>query len=113
MELYLIIAFIAVILTAFAQVLLKAGANRNKHHNQLIKQYINSYVISGYGLFLFVTVVNVYAYRILPLKYAIILLPFTLIFVTLFSMLFFKEALTTRQIISFLIILTGIIIYNL
>ena len=113
MKLYFFIAFTAVILTACAQVLLKAGANGNKHHNQLIKQYINIYVISGYGLFFFVTVVNVYAYRILPLKYAIILLPFTVVFVTLFSMLFFKETLTKRQIISFFIILTGIIIYNL
>ena len=107
------VAFLAVILTAFAQVLLKSGANRNKHHNQLLKQYLNRYVITGYGLFLFVTVVNVYAYRILPLQYAIVLLPLTIVFVTLFSILFFKETLGKRQLISFLIILTGIIIYNL
>jgi drug/metabolite transporter (DMT)-like permease len=113
MELYFLMAFLAVILTAFAQVLLKAGANRNKHHNNLVKQYFNIYVISGYGLFLLTTVLSVYAYRILPLKYAIIFLPFTFIFVILFSIFFFKEPLAKRQIISFLIILTGIIIYNL
>jgi drug/metabolite transporter (DMT)-like permease len=106
------IAFVAVILTALAQVLLKAGANKNRHHTGLAKQYLNFQVITGYTVFLLVTVVNVYAYRILPLKYAVILLPFTFIFVTLFSVLFLKEKMSKRQLISFLIILTGILIYN-
>lgn len=109
----LIIAFIAVILTAFAQVLLKSGANMNRQNDSIVKQYLNLHVILGYSLFLIVTIINVYAYRILPLNYAIILLPFTFIFVTLFSVLFFKESLTKKQLISFLIIVSGVIIYNL
>ena len=110
---FFIIAFAAVILTAFAQVLLKIGAVRNAKFSTWIKQYLNIYVLTGYGIFFIVTIMNLYAYKYLPVKYAIIFLPFTFIFVTLFSFFFFKEELTKRQLISYFIIIVGVIVYNL
>jgi small multidrug resistance pump len=110
---FLIIAFAAVILTAVAQVLLKFGAVSSSKHSRWIKHYMNIYIFSGYGLFLTVTIINLYAYKYLPLKYAIILLPFVFIFVTLFSYFFFKETLTKRQLISYVLIIIGVVVYNL
>jgi len=110
---YLFIAFAAVVLTAFAHVLLKLGATRNLKYSWRLKQYMNFYVCTGYLIFIFVTIMNVYSYKYLPLKYAIIILPFTFIFVTLFSIIFFKETIKKRQWISYILIIIGIVIYNL
>lgn len=110
---FFVIAFAAVIFTAFAHVLLKLGAVRNLKHSTWIKQYLNIYVYTGYGIFLIVTVMNLYAYKYLPLKFNITLLPFVFIFVALFSFFFFKEALTKKQWISYILIIIGIVVYNL
>jgi len=113
MILYILIAFAAVILTAIAQVLLKYGANYSLKFTSKLKQYLNIYTISGYFLFYIVTIMNVYAYKFIPLKYAIILLPFTFIFITILSYIIFKEIPSRRQKISYIIIIIGIFFYNL
>jgi len=110
---YFLVAFAAVILTAIAQILLKMGALKTPKQTLWVKQYLNQYVFIGYSLFLIVTVMNLYAYKFLPLKYAIVLLPFTFIFITMFSLLFFKEPISKRQFISYLIIIIGVAVYNL
>jgi small multidrug resistance pump len=110
---YLLIAFGAVILTSIAQVLLKLGALNNSKHSTWIRQYLNLYIFSGYGIFIIVTIINLYAYKFLPLKYAVILLPFVFIFVTLFSIFILKETFSKRKLISYLIIVIGVVIYNL
>jgi drug/metabolite transporter (DMT)-like permease len=110
---YIIISSIAVLLTAIAQILLKVGANKNRGSQSLIKQYLNIYIFAGYCVFFGVTVINLYVYKFLPIKLAVVFLPFVFIFVAVFSFLVFNETLTKKQLISYIIIIIGVVIYNL
>ena len=109
---YYLYASIAVVLTAISQILLKVGADKTKSL-KIIRRYLNYYVISGYLIFLVVTLINLYAYKYLPIKMAVIFLPFTFILVAVFSFLLLKEKMSKKHLISSLIIITGVIIYNL
>jgi drug/metabolite transporter (DMT)-like permease len=109
---YYIIAAGAVLLTAVSQILLKIGANKSRNMNFFLS-YFNPYVILGYFLFVIVTLMNLYAYKQIPLKMAVIFLPFTYVFVSLFSLVLLKEKMTKNQIIGSCIILFGVFIYNI
>lgn len=109
---YYLSASIGVIFTAAAQVLLKIGANKTKN-KKLITKYINVYVITGYIVFLGVTLLNLYAYQYLPLKMTVVFLPFTFLLVGLFSFGILKEEFNRKQLISSVIIVVGVVVYNL
>jgi len=63
--------------------------------------------------FYLLTLLNTYAYKYLPLKYSVILLPLTSFLLPYFHALFLKKEINKNQIFSYLIILTGILIYNI
>ncbi len=109
---YIIVGFLAVLLTAIAQLLLKKGAQKT-NQGSLVRLFLNTYTLAGYGLFVVVTVMNVYVYRYLPLKFGVIFLPFTFIFVSLLAYFFLKERLSRTQKRGALIILCGVVIFNL
>lgn len=111
MIIYHICAAIAAFLTAFSQILLKMGAVKFKEVI-FIRKYLNIYVITAYFLFFCVTLLNLYAYKYLPLKMAIIYLPITFILVALFSIVILKEKMTKKQRFCSAIIILGVIIYN-
>jgi drug/metabolite transporter (DMT)-like permease len=101
-----------VALTALSQVLLKMGANRGKGSHPLFL-FLNVFTIVAYLLFFSVTLLNLYAYKVLPIKISVTILPFTYILVGIFSYLFLRERLEKRQLIGALIIIVGIVIFNL
>lgn len=107
-----IIALSAVILTVISQIFLKLGAKKAINKN-IIFLYLNPNTILGYFFLLIVTLLNLFAYKILPLKFAIILLPITFILVIILSKLILKENLFRKQIIGILIITLGIVIFNI
>jgi len=109
---YIFWGFVAVFLTATGQLLLKLGAG-TATRNKFLVIFFNCYTISGYLLFMVVTVLNVYVYKYIPLKYGVIFLPFTIFFVTLFSLLILKEKLSKKQIAGTMIIMVGVILFNL
>lgn len=109
---YYLIAFIAVIITAISQVLLKVGAIRGMNKD-LIRSFFNIFTLSGYLLFFLVTLLNLYAFKVIPMKMVIVLLPFTFILVGFFSYLFLGEKISRIQIISSITIVAGIIVFNL
>jgi len=109
---YYICAALAVLFTAISQILLKFGANKTKD-KKILKKYLNAYVILGYAIFFIVTLLNLYAYKYLPIKMAVVFLPFTFVFVALLSLAVLREKMNKQQIISSLIIITGVVIYNL
>ena len=111
MIIYFLIAYLAVVLTAAAQVLLKIGANRNKDLG-FIKLYINSLTILGYGIMGFTTLLNLYVYKFLDLKYAVIIIPFTFLFVAVLSYFLLKEKVTRNQFLGYAVIMIGVLIFN-
>lgn len=106
---YLIVYLISVFLASVSQVLLKKAALRT--HKNIIEEYTDKYVILGYGLFLFCTLLTMIAYKGIPLSIGAILETTGYIYVTIFGVAIFHEKINAKKIIALILILTGIIIY--
>lgn len=108
---YYLIAFGAVLLTAVSQILMKLGARSAE--SVTWRLYLNGYTLTAYASLVMVTLLNLYAFRHIPLKAAVVLLPLTLVLVVFFSVLLLHERLTRQQIVGSIVILFGLAIFNL
>lgn len=106
-----LILFASVLVSAFSQILLKKAAS--KEYPTFIRQYLNVYVICGYGMTFLSMFLTVLAYRGLEYKVVPIIESIGFILVMLLSRLIFKESLTWKKILGTCIILLGIGIYYL
>ncbi len=109
---YYLMAYLAVALTAMSQLLLKTGASRGKSAHP-VKLFLNPFTAVAYVLFFIITLMNLYAYKMLPLKFAVILLPFTYILIWVLSFIFLKEKMNRNQLIGAGIIILGVVLFNL
>ena len=98
-------------LTAFSQLLLKQSANKEYSHP--IFEYLNWHVITAYGIFGGVLLLNTYAFTHVDMKYGSVIDTFSYVFVMLLSYFILKEKFTRGKIIGNLIIIAGIFVYTL
>jgi drug/metabolite transporter (DMT)-like permease len=112
MNKYYLALFIAAALTVIAQLLLKRGASV-KHKNRFVELFLNQYVILGYILFVTVTVLSMYALKQVPLIMMVVINPLIQILVVVLSMFLFKERLNKMQLRGFILIVLGIIVFNI
>ena len=91
--------------------MLKKSAN--KSYDNKLKEYMNPWVIIAYGLFFSATLVTVIAYKYVPLSLGPILESSGYFFVTILGMIFLKEKVGKKKAIGLLVILLGIVIFNL
>ena len=110
---YYVAAVIAVLITAFAQLFLKLGAMYGKSNNSLLHSYLNPHTIFAYSLLLLASLLNIYAYKYINLKIAVVLLPVIYLLVALLSFKFLRERFSKNNFIGATIILIGIIIFGL
>lgn len=108
---YALIYVAGVLISAFAQVLLKKSADTEKQ--SLIKEYLNVKTICSYLIFFIATVCSVFAYKYLPLSYGPILGTLEYIFVAVLSYIFLKEKIKKKKLIGLLIVLAGVFIYSI
>ena len=105
------ILLISVMVSSVSQILLKISAG--KQYPSRIREYLNPYVIIGYGLFFGCTLISMFALKVVPLSMAPVLEATGYIFVALLSFLFLKERLTLKQLLGMALILIGIAVYSL
>ena len=105
------ILIISVIVSSISQLLLKMSAK--KTYPTKIREYLNPYVIIGYGLFFGCTLISMLALKVVPLSMAPILEATGYIFVSALSFFFLKEKLSFVQFIGIGLILFGIVVYSL
>ena len=108
---YFIIMIISGMLSSFSQVLLKKSAETKK--DSVIKEYLNPYVIIGYGITAFCMILTMIGYRGVPFKYGSVLESLTYIYIMILSKILLGENLTKKKIIGNLIIVAGVIIFSL
>ena len=101
---YALIYISGVLISAFAQVLLKKSADIKK--DNIIKEYLNFKTICSYSIFFVATLCSVFAYKYLPLSYGPVLGTLEYIFVATLSYIFLKEKI---NILSY-IIMKGVIL---
>ena len=108
---YIILFLSAVFISSVSQIMLKKSAN--KTYESKLKEYMNPWVIIAYGLFFGATLVTVIAYKYIPLSLGPILESAGYFFVTILGMVFLKEKVGKKKALGLLIILAGIIVFNL
>lgn len=112
MNWFVVLLITSVMLSSFSQILLKKASM--KTYPNWLREYLNVYVICGYGLLfvsLFMTMLSYKGFN----NFATVPLLESLgyVFVLILSYLFFKEKITVRKAIGIALILGGIIVYNM
>ena len=105
--------FIAgVVLASVGQVLIKKGATRGRQRS-ITRSFFDPFVIAGYVLMLLSTVTSTIALKVLPLKLTVSFLPLGYIVVVFLSVALLREKMRRHHVWGMLIILAGIVIFNL
>lgn len=107
----LIILLFSIIVSSFSQILLKKSAA--KTWPSPLREYLNPYVICGYGMLFFSLFLTVLAYRELDFTNIPVMESAGYVIVMILSFFFFREKFTRRKVLGMLLILSGIVIYHL
>ena len=108
---FLLVALCSVVIASFSQVMLKLGAG--KKYSSKIREYLNFYVITGYGMLFVSMILTIVAYSRLSYLSVPVVEAVGYVLVPVLSYFIFKEKLTGKKILGILFILAGIIIYYL
>ncbi len=107
---YYLIVILSVFAAACAQMLLKQGAR--KEYSSWRRQYINPWVIGGYGIMACSLVLNIWCMsKGVQVKEVSVIESMSYLFVPVLAFMFFKEKLTVRKICAIAVIITGVIIF--
>lgn len=109
MNRYLLWLLLSVVIASFAQILLKKSAL--KTYSSPIREYLNFYVICGYGMMFLSMFITVLSYKGLEFSNVPVVESLGYVIVMLLSWLFFKEKLTGRKFLGMAVILCGIFVY--
>lgn len=108
---YYALQLISVTIAAFSQILLKKSAM--KTYPYWLREYLNPHVIIGYGMLAVSTVFTTLAYTGLDYKNVPILESVGYVLVMFLSLLFFGEKITKKKALGTIVILAGVIVFNL
>ena len=108
---YVAVFLLSVVVASVSQVLLKKGAM--KQYDYKWGDYLNPYVIIGYGLLMLSMILTVYAYGGVELKQGPVMESTSYIFVAILSAIFLKEHINRRKVMGLLVIVMGVIISSL
>lgn len=107
--LYIGIMFFGVVISQFSQILLKKSAL--KKYDSFIKEYLNSYVIGAYSIFVLGVLINLFVLTKLPVNYIPIIEASGYVIIVIFSRIFLKELISVRKVLAMCIIMAGIAVY--
>lgn len=110
MNRYMLILIASVMVASFAQVLLKKSAE--KTYASPLREYLNLYVICGYGLMFLSMFMTITSYKGLDFTNVSVIESLGYVMVMFLGYVFFKEKITKRKLLGMVIILTGIFIYH-
>ena len=96
----------SVTIASLSQLLLKKSAT--KKYDSFLREYLNPYVIAGYGLLFLSMFLTVLAFRGMDYKNGPVIESLGYVLVLLLSRIFFGERLTKKKIAGTICILIGI-----
>lgn len=111
MNSYVLIFIFAVFIASVSQILLKKSANKN--HKNWLKEILNIKVFIAYSMFLLSSMLIIYAYKEVQLKYGAIIQSSGYIFILLLSRIFLEEKITKNKILGIILIIIGIVVFKL
>ena len=110
-SIFFLIALCSVIIASFSQVLLKMGAG--KTYTSKIRENLNFFVITGYGMLFLSMVLTIVAYSHLSYLSVPVVEAVGYVLVPVLSYFIFKEKLSKRKMLGIVFILAGIVVYYL
>ena len=105
----MLLLVLSVVVASLSQILLKKSAE--KSYPSLLREYLNPWVISGYGLMVVSTLLTVGGYAGLEYKNGAVIESLGFVLVMLLSRLFFREKITKKKLIGNALILLGIAVF--
>ena len=105
----MLLLVLSVVVASLSQILLKKSAE--KSYQSLLREYLNPWVISGYGLMVVSTLLTVGGYAGLEYKNGAVIESLGFMLVMLLSRLFFREKITKKKLIGNALILLGIAVF--
>lgn len=112
MNWFVVMLIVSVVIASFSQILLKKAAD--KTYPNWIREYLNVYVICGYGMMFLSLFITMIAYKGFD-NFANVPLLESLgyVVVMVLSYFFFNEKITSRKVLGIALILGGIFVYNM
>lgn len=111
MNKYILLILLMVFISSVSQVMLKISANQT--HKSRIYEIMNPLVIGAYGIFFLVTIINTILLKYVDLKFIPVIESTGYIYILMLSSLILKEKITRKKVIGNIIIIIGIIVFNL
>ena len=109
---YYFLLYLAMILGAGAQVMLKVGSRRLHGDCGFFRRYLDPYFVAGLAVMVVATLLNVKGLRHVPLKDMAFILPTIYVMTPIFAHLFLGERLGRRTLIGFVLVVVGVRIFN-
>ncbi|MGN0376370.1 MAG: EamA family transporter [Suilimivivens sp.] len=111
MNMHLPVLVLSVLIASFSQILLKKSAQ--KTYPSVIREYLNVYVICGYGMMFLSMFLTIIAYSGMEFTNVQIVEATGYIMVLILSYFFFHEKITKRKVLGMIFIFAGIAVYYL
>lgn len=102
---------LAVVIASCSQILLKKSAM--KQYTSFIREYLNPYVIIGYGMLFGSMILTILAYKGIEFKNGPIMESLGYVLVIIMSRFIFKEKITRSKVLGTLLILMGVTVFVL
>ncbi|MCI8994106.1 MAG: multidrug ABC transporter [Lachnospiraceae bacterium] len=109
MNKYMILLLLSVLVAAFSQILLKKSARIT--YDNVIREYVNPYVIVGYAMMVGSTLLTVAAYTGLDYKNGPVIEALGFPLVMVLGRVYFGEKLTPKKLLGNALILVGILVF--
>lgn len=111
MNVHFWILLLSVLIASFSQILLKKSAQ--KTYPSVIREYLNLYVICGYGMMFVSMFLTIIAYSGMEFTNVQIIEATGYIMVLILSCLFFRERISVKKVLGMVFIFAGIAVYYL
>lgn len=106
---YLLCMLFSVSIASVSQILLKKSTFQK--YDSVIREYLNPWVIGGYGMLFLSMTISIYAYSGVDFKNGPVIEALGNVFVPVLSWLVFRERLSIRKIVGILCIMLGIVVF--
>ncbi len=103
--------FLSVAVASISQVLLKKSAL--KTYNTVVREYLNPYVISGYGLLFLSMLLTIYAYSGMEYKNGPVIESLGNVVVLVLGYFVFGERISVRKMAGIACIMAGIAVFHI
>lgn len=110
MNKFILLKIISVLIAVCSQILLKISAN--KEYDTKIQEYLNVFVIVGYGMFFVSSIISVISLKGISISLSSIVESLSYILIPIASHFFLKEKINKKQLLGMIIIIVGVIVFN-